>query len=1373
MTYNLACPTGCGHEFSSVLSKVSEKYMQHVRNKHSDASDLQTLCINVEELQIMDLVRCGFCAYICRRNGLRRHQTVVKCGTRENNNNNSNNNGATLPSSPGSIIAEREGDIIEEEKEDEERERSIMSQEDNLEPPSGTSSGEDSNHAAQPVNNSLGSNNRGGREGMERNNGRVVAVGGGGGRGGRGGGERRGRNNNNNNNNSNHITRGGGGRGVNNRNTNRNNIRVVGGRGGNNNNNNRRNEISSSEEGDDGIIIAQQPFSLDNNSINCLLSLFNGGLYIVFNKWRAPLYRISCRLINIICDNNNSNSINNNYRIESERELATTAFLILPGLVGECHLHRKLTVGSLLTALVGGVDSIVSDSDFAKSIIIKAQEMASLVVDRRDKRRNNINRNNSSASRIKEKTIKSIETMVRERRLGSAMAYLDKLQDILEEEDGNINNNGDFNNQRIAEGGANDERSVNEIRQKLAELNPVADEEDLFSIADEERISTSAPISVDASQIEAVIRKLPVGSSAGASGWTYAAIKSIFLEDSETMGTACEIISKLCNAMLSGRIGRGGWLRSRAVLIPKKDGSYRPLSIGESWYRLAARAALCSIGSEIGNQLAPSQLGCGISGGCEIAGRTGQLIMDTELSNGNSTNLVIISLDIKNAFGTLNRKQILKGIFEFAPGLAKWFKWAYGSSSPLVYWDGEVVGNNSTGCRQGDPLSALCFCVGIHDLLRDIQICVDEAKTQVVDSCMIGGVYAYMDDINIFVDGRICNFVAGQLIEIFSRYRLTLSNQKCRYLVNPDSVVDFNVDLGDNVFRVADGGGMVLLGSPTGSNLFRSEEIEKIVSNAGRSISALKYLSPWSNWNLLRNCITAKVGYIARVGEIDLCLDSFRSFDSKVDRAVLEMAGGVGDGDDYEEIKLVVSAIRSMPLALGGLGISRYAGLAGETACLLSRQLTYEYLEKYNPELLSGAFQKWNPIFLGAAEEEQLEDEEETNNNTIQGNKYFSSGDIRTKWPGFILASGEERIQESALSRVEHWATRKNAREICRFIPGYNEARNARAIRREITSRRANEMVAALHQNGQVVESIWLKSSQFKGSGRWLSGPGGRFYGKYAFRNNEEYKTALRMRLLLSLASSDVGDSRSAVLCKCGTSIDLKSRPFHALDCDKSQWFHIHRHNAVRDTLEEFLKKHIKNVDCTILREPKVAVNFGVEERAIAIQDGRSRNNRLSQQSVRQFRSSRQDERRNGVTRADLGILSSLRRQFIDVVVVNPAAESYRTIRNEDLELDREAEGGQSFAVEHRVEAKKRIYRPILGDNVDDPNFFVPFIVEATGRLGQQAERFIDAVLQESGASSGAKSFLVDKIGATIARNNAMMAKAWVRPLLRRTSSRL
>jgi hypothetical protein len=44
----------------------------------------------------------------------------------------------------------------------------------------------------------------------------------------------------------------------------------------------------------------------------------------------------------------------------------------------------------------------------------------------------------------------------------------------------------------------------------------------------------------------------------------------------------------------------------------------------------------------------------------------------------------------------------------------------------------------------------------------------------------------------------------------------------------------------------------------------------------------------------------------------------------------------------------------------------------------------------------------------------------------------------------------------------------------------------------------------------------------FKGSGRWLSGPGGAFYGRYSFRSPLEYTMSLRMRLLLPPASSDV-----------------------------------------------------------------------------------------------------------------------------------------------------------------------------------------------------------------------------------------------------------
>jgi hypothetical protein len=1068
------------------------------------------------------------------------------------------------------------------------------------------------------------------------------------------------------------------------------------------------------------------------------------------------MFKISCRLINIISNNNNSssNSSRGGTSTQSEKDAATEAFLILPGLVGECHLHRKLTVASLLSTLAQGVDTIDSNMDFAKSIVIQAESIAHLIQDRREKRRRRhdiaINHNNNK----KEKTIKKIEAMIRERRLGTAMAYLDKLQDILEE---------DSNEIHFSERGE-ENLDINHVRSKVAELNPAADEEDIFSAEEESRILASESLSIEANQIEAAIRKLPIGAAAGGSGWTYAAIRAIFLEDNSTIGLACSAISRLCNSMLSGSIRRGeGWLRSRTVLIPKKDGSWRPLSIGETWYRLTARVALGVVGAQVGLQLAPMQLGCGISGGCEIAGRLGQIILDTESGN----NLIVISLDIQNAYGTLSRRQILKGLFDFAPGLAKWFKWAYGSKTPLVYGEGQIVGWNSTGCRQGDPLSALCFCVGIQDLLREISECVDNIKTRVVQCSSIGGVYSYIDDINIFVDGRVANAVAEEVKEIFLRHRLSLSEPKCRFLVNEESVLDIDEELGNNIFRI-ENDGMVLLGNPTGSNNYRQNEIRKIVQKAGKSIPALSNLLAWSRWNLLRHCITAKLGYIARVSEFELGVDSFRNFDRKVDDAVLKMAK-VGGGEDDEDTKNLVKSIGSLPLALGGLGIPRLAGVTGETACLLSRQMLYEFLEQFNPVLLSGAISKWSPISLGSTEEGGNNEEFD-----ILGSNYFYSGgesDGVARRPSLVLASGEETIREEALNSGESLSMRRDARIMCRFVPEEDEARNARAIKREISSRRAKEIVKALHEKGRVAEATWFNSSQFKGSGRWLAGPGGQLYGKYAFRNNDEYVAALRMRLLLSPASSGVSDSRGAVMCKCGMLVDLKERPFHALDCSGSQWFHIHRHNAVRDTLEEFLKKYCPENTSIILKEPKVAP---LMETVLIVNEAqiRNRNVRVSQ-SVREFRLNGQNERRSGDIRADIGILSALRRQYIDVVVVNPAAESYRTIRDETTGVQREAElFGQSFAVEHRLEAKKRRYRPILGDTVDDPNFFVPFIVEATGKLGHHAEQLIQAVALEAG-TSWARSLLINQIGATIARNNAMMAQAWMRPLLRQTSSRL
>jgi hypothetical protein len=52
---------------------------------------------------------------------------------------------------------------------------------------------------------------------------------------------------------------------------------------------------------------------------------------------------------------------------------------------------------------------------------------------------------------------------------------------------------------------------------------------------------------------------------------------------------------------------------------------------------------------------------------------------------------------------------------------------------------------------------------------------------------------------------------------------------------------------------------------------------------------------------------------------------------------------------------LTIFALRSLPCDLGGLGIRRFGGLAGEIACLRGRTVLYEFAEKYTPRLLEGA----------------------------------------------------------------------------------------------------------------------------------------------------------------------------------------------------------------------------------------------------------------------------------------------------------------------------------------------------------------------------------------------------------------------------------
>ena len=269
----------------------------------------------------------------------------------------------------------------------------------------------------------------------------------------------------------------------------------------------------------------------------------------------------------------------------------------------------------------------------------------------------------------------------------------------------------------------------------------------------------------------------------------------------------------------------------------------------------------------------------------------------------------------------------------------------------------------------------------------------------------------------------------------------------------------------------------------------------------------------------------------------------------------------------------------------------------------------------------------------------------------------FSHGD--TLYPilaPLFLGGGDTiMIHGGPTDWTEPWQDRRDARINFRTPATHSDkTTTARSTRRHIQQRWADMLVRSIHHAGFQARAIWAQSSMFKGSGRWLSGPGGAFYGRYTFRSPLEYTMSLRMRLLLPPASSDVG-APGPFLCSCGSTIDPDEMPFHCLGCSNSQFFNIHRHHAVRDTTIDLLNA-VASTHTSILsvlpQEPLVlppndTTSFS-ELRNEAI-DHIATTRIGPRQSVTAFRTSRAYARNSGQTRADTGFITSTNRRYIDM----------------------------------------------------------------------------------------------------------------------------
>jgi hypothetical protein len=202
------------------------------------------------------------------------------------------------------------------------------------------------------------------------------------------------------------------------------------------------------------------------------------------------------------------------------------------------------------------------------------------------------------------------------------------------------------------------------------------------------------------------------------------------------------------------------------------------------------------------------------------------------------------------------------------------------------------------------------------------------------------GVSAICDDLQVTSDPPLALPNSEVVQRKFMESGRSLNLKKIRILVHPDSahLVVWPPRWRPGICTAIpiETDSAKQLGAPIGTELFRTDFVSRRVSKTTALVAALERLPPSATWTLLRFCINERVNYLAQVTEFPLVKDSLACMDTIIDQALLHAAGLPPEPSD-PLTHLTTLTLCSLPTELGGLGIRRYSGLAGEIAYLLAR----------------------------------------------------------------------------------------------------------------------------------------------------------------------------------------------------------------------------------------------------------------------------------------------------------------------------------------------------------------------------------------------------------------------------------------------------
>ena len=341
---------------------------------------------------------------------------------------------------------------------------------------------------------------------------------------------------------------------------------------------------------------------------------------------------------------------------------------------------------------------------------------------------------------------------------------------------------------------------------------------------------------LDEIQLSKSVRRLPKAAAPGPSGWTRELLLPI-MDVPQCLPVLKAILLGVLNDDLP--LDLRSVLPSSLLVLLTKDTETgdppagRPISMGELFCKLAACIGLQRSTGKLKEIFGDLQLGALHTQGAE------RIILESRRLFRSNRQLVMVTLDLRNAFNTLCRRRMMEAVHNYGLfDLYNLVHFLYDSPSRLLT---ELVADltSSQGVRQGDPLGPILFALGIHDIIQNLARKYPKVTIR-----------AYLDDITIVGEPADVAALVEDAETLFRSVGLEINRGKSKVSTHTDSQFALFTHLG----LMHAPGGQKVLGACVAST--DAQESKWVLSRAPRMKSFFENIL-----SLDRQCVYALFRY--------------------------------------------------------------------------------------------------------------------------------------------------------------------------------------------------------------------------------------------------------------------------------------------------------------------------------------------------------------------------------------------------------------------------------------------------------------------------------------------------------------------------------